>query len=89
MCFAKEITMKSIQAIAVVMLLLSCSGSGAKSGPELCEEAGGQCVLGSVQCAKHGDADCNPDRNPGGAFCCLSCGDGGPQPNDAGLPTCQ
>jgi len=81
--------MKSIHTITFVMALLSCSSSKTKTGPELCVEAGGQCVLGSVQCAKHGDADCNPSRNPGGAFCCLSCGDGGPESSDAGPATCE
>jgi hypothetical protein len=41
----------------------------------VCEAAGGQCVLGSVSCAEQApsaDQDCNPDRNPGGSFCCLS-----------------
>jgi hypothetical protein len=40
-----------------------------------CESAGGECVLGSVSCAEqapNADQDCNPDRNPGGSFCCLS-----------------
>lgn len=68
---------------------LSDASTGAKTGPELCAEAGGQCVLGGVLCARRGDADCNPDLNPGGAFCCLSCGAGGPEPSDAGAPTCE
>lgn len=81
--------MKPSHAIALVMFLVSCSSSGPKSGPELCVEAGGQCISGSAQCAKRGDADCNPERNPGGAFCCLSCGGAGPEPSDTRPPTCQ
>jgi hypothetical protein len=46
------------------------------AGPgSLCESAGGQCVLGNVSCAEqapNADQDCNPDKNPGGSFCCLS-----------------
>ena len=66
-------------------LFLSCTDAETETGAELCAELGGQCVLGSVQCAERGDADCNPDINPGGAFCCLSCGDSGPEATDAGL----
>jgi hypothetical protein len=39
-----------------------------------CKAAGGTCVLGSVTCADQAPSsaqDCNPDKNPGGAFCCL------------------
>lgn len=42
------------------------------SGPAACVAAGGQCVLGGASCSSRGPQDCNPDRNPGGAFCCLS-----------------
>jgi len=42
------------------------------SGPAACVAAGGQCVVGGFTgCSKLGTQDCNPDRNPGGAFCCL------------------
>jgi hypothetical protein len=47
----------------------ACSSS---SGQAQCEAAGGQCVLGGAWCSNPGPQDCNPDRNPGGAFCCLS-----------------
>jgi hypothetical protein len=50
----------------------STTDSGATSA---CVSAGGACVLGDVSCAKQApeaDQDCNPDKNPGGAFCCLS-----------------
>jgi hypothetical protein len=41
-------------------------------GPEACVAAGGKCLLGpGLQCAKVGPQDCNPEINPGGAFCCL------------------
>jgi len=80
--------MKLIYILSFAMTALSCSNSNTKTGPEQCVEAGGQCVLGGVECTKLGSADCNPGRNPGGAFCCLSCGDGGPEPGDAGRPTC-
>jgi hypothetical protein len=39
-----------------------------------CYAAGGRCILGSNECmsrAKESSQDCNPDRNPGGAFCCM------------------
>ncbi len=40
-----------------------------------CKAAGGTCTgTGSATCAKQAsdaDQDCNPDRNPGGSFCCL------------------
>jgi hypothetical protein len=29
-------------------------------------------VLGGARCSNQGPQDCNPGRNPGGAFCCLS-----------------
>src|SRR6476659_3597865 len=42
------------------------------SGPAACTAAGGRCILGpGIGCAKFGPQDCNPDRNPGGAMCCL------------------
>ena len=59
----------------------------ALSGPAACAAAGGQCLLGGApNCVIVGPQDCKPDRNPGGAFCCLdkavvpdaaSCTDGG------------
>ncbi len=59
-----------------------CSSTGA-SGPEMCAAAGGQCVLGGNSCPVVGTQDCNPDRNAGGAFCCLPC-PAGTKANDAG-----
>jgi hypothetical protein len=44
-------------------------------GPDACVDAGGSCVVGPPSNC-HGtilDAyDCNPDRNPGGAVCCVT-----------------
>jgi hypothetical protein len=68
--------------ISLLMLLLGACSSG-KSGPEACTAAGGQCVLGGAICPNPGPQDCNPDRNPGGAFCCLPCPQG-THANDAG-----
>ncbi|HKP57230.1 MAG TPA: hypothetical protein VJV78_10935 [Polyangiales bacterium] len=61
------------------------------AGPEACAAAGGRCVLGSsMNCAQRGPQDCNPTRNPGGAFCCLKDAApkaGSPAPAvDAGTP---
>jgi hypothetical protein len=58
-------------------------GSCSSSGPEACRAAGGECVIGGHACANRGPQDCNPDRNPGGAFCCLPC-PSGTKANDAG-----
>src|SRR4051812_567969 len=66
---------------ALVLLLGACSGGS--SGPEACVDAGGKCLLGGAMCPVHGPQDCNPDKNPGGAFCCLPCPKG-TAPNDAG-----
>jgi hypothetical protein len=66
--------------LLLVVLGLGCSDAPL-SGPEACVAAGGVCVLGNDFCSKPGPQDCNPDLNPGGAFCCLSCstGDAGPE----------
>jgi len=68
--------------IAFVMIAASSCSSGS-SGAQACVAAGGQCVLGGHTCANSGPQDCNPDRNPGGAFCCLPCPIGS-KANDAG-----
>jgi hypothetical protein len=73
--------MKPTLAALMLFLLVACSGS--ESGPAECVAAGGQCILGSNTCPNRGSQDCNPDRNPGGAFCCLPCPQG-TQANDAG-----
>jgi hypothetical protein len=57
-----------------------------ESGQDACIAAGGQCVLGGYRCGYVGPQDCNPDRNPGGAFCCLGCPSGTtPAPVDGGI----
>jgi hypothetical protein len=47
--------------------------ASAPSGHEACKVVGGECVLGpALDClAVDTSVDCNPDRNPGGAVCCL------------------
>jgi hypothetical protein len=42
-------------------------------GPAACVAAGGECLVGGLRsdCAVVGPQDCNPDRNPGGSYCCL------------------
>jgi hypothetical protein len=56
-----------LSLLAVAAFASACSTSGL----EACTAAGGRCVLGSAPCANRGTPDCNPDRNPGGGFCCL------------------
>jgi hypothetical protein len=67
----------------LLFLLLAAAGCEKQNGPELCAAAGGTCVLGGHVCPNRGPQDCNPDQNPGGAFCCLPCPDGG-RASDAG-----
>jgi hypothetical protein len=67
----------------LVITTVACSDSGSPSGREACVAAGGQCLLGGNACANPGPQDCNPDRNPGGAFCCLPC-PSGTKANDGG-----
>lgn len=54
--------------------LFPCGADAGLSGPAACVAAGGECVLGGSTCLNIGSQDCNPDRNPGGAFCCLDQG---------------
>jgi hypothetical protein len=68
---------------AVGFGLWGCSTSSSSTGAEMCVAAGGQCLLGGHSCPVVGAQDCNPDRNPGGAFCCLPC-PAGTRANDAG-----
>jgi len=72
-------------AMAVAVGGWACSSSN--DGPAACVAAGGQCILGGNHCPNAGPQDCNPDRNPGGAFCCLPC-PAGTSPNDGGT-ACQ
>jgi len=69
--------------ILVLLIVTAAACSGKSSGAEACVAAGGQCVLGGYSCPNPGTQDCNPDKNPGGAFCCLPCQDG-TRSNDAG-----
>jgi hypothetical protein len=75
--------MNFLRAILIVALL-GVGGVGAACGGKagsLCTLAGGSCVVGGEPCAKqaaNADQDCNPDRNPGGFYCCLELADGGP-----------
>src|SRR5208282_1375450 len=63
---------------------------GSGSAGSTCMAAGGTCVLGNVACSNQApsdDQDCNPDRNHGGAFCCLV-RDGGPSTCAGSAPNC-
>ena len=73
--------------IVLAFLLLVGVACSNPSGPEACVAAGGKCVLGNNHCPNAGAQDCNPDRNPGGGFCCLPCPNG-TTTNDAGT-ACQ
>jgi hypothetical protein len=54
------------------VLLIAVLAVAAYSCKETCHSAGGRCVLGGfTRCVRTGAQDCNPDLNPGGAFCCL------------------
>ena len=68
-----------MKSYRLLFLLFTIGCSSELSGPEACVAAGGRCVLGNEICSNRGSEDCNPERNPGGAFCCLSC-----PPVDAG-----
>ena len=71
-------------ATAMWAALLLVAASCGQSGEAACEAAGGQCVLGGGPCSgTQGTQECNPNVNPGGAFCCLPC-PVGQTPNDAG-----
>jgi hypothetical protein len=75
--------MRTIAALLMLVFAAACSEND--SGPAACVAAGGQCVIGGGgnTCPNAGPQDCNPDRNPGGAFCCLPCPQG-TKPNDGG-----
>jgi hypothetical protein len=60
-------------AAAFLLALAACNDNG----PAACEAAGGQCRPGGAPpCGNIGPQDCNPDRNPAGAVCCLPCPSG-------------
>lgn len=75
---ARKVLNRSIAAVFCLFLMRSlcaCQVSNAanSSGPSDCAAAGGRCILGPGRgCAVVGPQDCNPDRNPGGAICCLA-----------------
>jgi hypothetical protein len=80
--------------------LVGDGGLDAGPGPDACRAAGGNCVIGpALNCDGFvlTNYDCNPDRNPGGAICCLAAdagasGDGGVNAGaeeDAGPPICR
>jgi hypothetical protein len=78
--------MRRIASIAALLLAALGGCTATESGQDACVAAGGQCVLGGYQCPNKGPQDCNPDRNPGGAFCCLGCFSGTtPAPVDGGF----
>ena len=75
------------RVLALVGLVWVGLGSaGCSSGPAECEAAGGRCMVGAgMGCAGTiGPQDCNPDRNPGGAVCCLPCPSGPSAPDGGG-----
>ena len=66
------------EVLAFASMALAVAGCGttsdAPSGPAACAAAGGACIPGAPGgCADGtlGPQDCNPDRNPSGAVCCL------------------
>jgi hypothetical protein len=64
---------------AVLLAVATLASCAAADGPARCVAAGGRCVIGPPSnCAGGtvGPQDCNPDRNPGGAICCLPCPSG-------------
>jgi hypothetical protein len=84
--------MKSISSFGTLLAVLAVAvfacrdevevGADDSGATTLCAAAGGTCVLGGAACqteAPSSAQDCNPDLNPGGAFCCLDKGttDGG------------
>jgi hypothetical protein len=73
-------------SIAFLMLTAAARSGSGNPGPAACAAGGGQCLIGGNPCANRGPQDCNPDRNPGGAFCCLPCpaGPAGMKANDRG-----
>lgn len=75
-----------IVAVLLTIAVTACSSDTTgpdTSGPAACSAAGGRCLIGSSVCPNRGAQDCNPYRNPGGAFCCLPCPIGKKE-NDAG-----
>lgn len=75
--------MKLMIGLTILLLGACSSTSSDTSGPAACTAAGGQCLIGGNSCPNRGPQDCNPDKNPGGAFCCLPCPTG-TKANDGG-----
>ena len=64
--------MSSPRTAAFILTVLLLSVAAGCDGAAQCMAAGGSCVLGGfTHCLRKGPQNCNPDRNPGGAFCCL------------------
>jgi hypothetical protein len=68
---------KRFPGLAVLILLLAVGCSS--STDSACLEAGGECVLGNVQCqGTVGTQDCEGEGSPGGIYCCIHCPYGNP-----------
>jgi hypothetical protein len=63
---------------ALLLAIAALTACAAADGPAQCAAAGGRCVIGppSNCVGMIGPQDCNPDRNPGGAICCVPCPSG-------------
>jgi hypothetical protein len=84
----------AVAIVSGISVAITVAQGCGQSGQAACVAAGGQCVIPNLNCAKVGPQDCNPDRNPGGAYCCLAEMDAalrqGPEegaPADAGTAT--
>lgn len=61
-----------MRLLPLVLLLLSCGSPAVVDPTAACRAEGGTCVLGGTTCnGVRGQTDCNPNRNPGGASCCI------------------
>lgn len=78
--------MRFLVSIGVSLLLVACNDDSTNDWENSsCVKSGAQCLMGGDedQCttkARDDLQDCNPDQNPGGAFCCaeLAPADAGP-----------
>jgi hypothetical protein len=69
-----ENRMRSGCLVGAVFVLAFCGCGGEAKPATSCASVGGSCLIGGNACttrAPAGADDCNSDRNPGGAFCCL------------------
>jgi hypothetical protein len=79
------VVQKPIKNLAVLMLLLFIGCNSATNAE--CLAAGGQCLIGDVQCqGTAGTQQCEAEQSPAGIYCCLPC-PSGQTPNDGGSPT--